>query len=342
MGEISRLAFWRHFRSEPSSFVIRFRRGKAVAKGRGLTFWFMPLSASIAEVPLDDRELPFLFHGRARDFQDVSVQGAITFRFADPELVADRIDFTVDLARGTYLKKPLEQAATLLVQLAQQHAWEYLTRTSVQAIIAEGADALRARIEAGLGADEGLAAMGIAVVTVRIAVVKPTAELEKALQVPTFEAIQQDADEATFQRRALAVEKERAIQENELQNQIELARREEQLIAQEGQNGRNRASEEVEAARIRSDGEAERTRVGAEAEADALRAVEGVKVGSEKERMDIYRDLSTPVVLGLAARELAGKLQTIEHLNLSPDLIGPLLANLMRAGTERLGTAGEA
>ena len=33
------------------------------------------------------------------------------------------------------------------------------------------------------------------------------------------------ADEAIFQRRALAVEKERAIQENELQNRIELARR---------------------------------------------------------------------------------------------------------------------
>ncbi|PIE12482.1 MAG: band 7 protein, partial [Rhodobacterales bacterium] len=32
----------------------------------------------------------------------------------------------------------------------------------------------------------------------------------------------QKADEATFSRRALAVDKERAIAENELQNQIEL------------------------------------------------------------------------------------------------------------------------
>ena len=40
----------------------------------------------------------------------------------------------------------------------------------------------------------------------RVAAVAPTAEMEKALQQPTREAIQQNADEATFQRRALAVE----------------------------------------------------------------------------------------------------------------------------------------
>ena len=50
----------------------------------------------------------------------------------------------------------------------------------------------------------------------RVAAVAPTSEMEKALQQPTREAIQQDADEATFRRRALAVEKERAIAENEL------------------------------------------------------------------------------------------------------------------------------
>ncbi len=37
--------------------------------------------------------------------------------------------------------------------------------------------------------------------------------LEKALQVPTREAIQQQSDVATFERRALAVESERAIRE---------------------------------------------------------------------------------------------------------------------------------
>ena len=45
------------------------------------------------------------------------------------------------------------------------------------------------------------------------------------------------------------------------------------------------------------------------------------------------------VTLGLAARELAGKLQKIEHLNLSPDLLGPSLLNLMNLGAKRLEPA---
>lgn len=75
-----------------------------------------------------------------------------------------------------------------------------------------------------------MAEMGLDIVAVRVGAVKPIADVEKALQIPVREAIQQEADVATFRRRAEAVEKERAIQENELQNQIELARREANLI----------------------------------------------------------------------------------------------------------------
>src|SRR5690606_28848631 len=102
--------------------------------------------------------------------------------------------------------------------------------------------------------------------------------------------IQQQADEATFRRRAMAVEKERAIQENELQNQIELAKREEMLIAQRGENERRRITEKVEAGRIAAAAGAERKQIESRAEADAIRAVEEARVTAERERMSIYRE----------------------------------------------------
>ena len=64
--------------------------------------------------------------------------------------------------------------------------------------------------------------LGLHLVAVRVADVSPAAEMEKALRQPTREKIQQQADEATFERRALAVEKERAIAENELNNRPRL------------------------------------------------------------------------------------------------------------------------
>ena len=42
------------------------------------------------------------------------------------------------------------------------------------------------------------------------------------------------------------------------------------------------------------------------------------------------------VAMALAAKELASKLKSIDHLNVSPELLGPLLANLVQAGTRKL------
>src|SRR5690606_20563294 len=117
-------------------------------------------------------------------------------------------------------------------------------------------------------------AIGLEILAVRVSAVKPAADLERALEMPTREAVQQEADEATFQRRALAVEKERAIQENELENQIELTRRHERLIEQEGLNARRKAKDAADARRIEVEARAEERRIDTDAEAARIRAID--------------------------------------------------------------------
>lgn len=336
MAEISKLFFWRHLRGEPNFQIVLYKGGKIAASGRGLTFWFYPLSASIAEIPLDDRELPFLFHGQTRDFQDVTTQGVITYRIVDPERVSRRVDFSIDLDAGAYTKQPLEKMALLLTQLAQQAAWEYVAHNEVREVLANGIEPIRTKIRQGLVGDPGLTDMGVEIASVRISSIKPTSDLERALQMPTREQIQQQADQATFERRALAVEKERAIQENELQNKIELAKREELLINQKGQNEKRRIVEDTEARQIEAEGTASRTKLQAEANAESIRMVEEANVTAEKERMEIYKTLSPQVIIGLAAQELAGKLTSIQNLSVTPELLGPLFTQLLQAGTKRL------
>lgn len=342
MAEIRSFPILRHLRAEPSRHVLRFSRGRLTASGRGLAFWFRSMSTSIAEVPVDDRELPFLFHGRSSDFQDAVVQGVITYRVHDPERIADRVDFTIDLASGRYLHKPLEKLSGLLTELSQQFASDYLVHTELTSILDEGIEVIRDRIEHGLRSDGSLEDMGLEVVSVRVGSIKPEAELERALQVRVRETIQQQADEATFERRALAVEKERAIQENELKNQIELARREEELIAQRGENERKRVTDENDATRIAAEGAARRTEIEATARADSIRTVEGARVSTERDRMEIYREFPADRLLGLAAQSFASKLQKIEHLNLTPDLLGTLLTDLVGAKTRRLESGKQA
>lgn len=336
VADITRLPFLRHLRVGPTSHVLHYTGGALRRSGRGLAYWFLPLGASICVIPLDDREQPLLFKGRSADFQELTMNATVVYRVTDAERLASRVDFSIDSRRGQYEKEPLDRLAAMVTQLAQQIATGWLAHRTLAEALRDGPDALRAELEAGLGRDEGLAGLGLAIVAARVASVAPTSEMEKALQMPTREAVQQQADQATFARRALAVEKERAIQENELENQIELAKREETLIAQRGQNERRRATETAESKRIEVEATARDVRVQAEAQAGSIRLLEEARVEAEKERMEIYRDLPPAALMGLAARELAGKLQTIEHLNLSPDLLGSLLERVLGAQARRL------
>jgi hypothetical protein len=202
---------------------------------------------------------------------------------------------------------------------------QYLGASPIGALLDAGPEPLRAVLERVLFAAPALAEIGIAAVAVRLTNLAPTSELERALQTPTFEALQQKADEATFARRALAVEKERAIAENELATKTELARRETVLIAQEAENARDRAA-----------GVAEARGLEAAAEAERIRLVEGARAEAEQRRAAIYRDMPPAVLLGLAARELAGKLETIEHVNVTPDLLAAVLGEFRGALPARL------
>src|SRR5262249_33212442 len=150
----------------------------------------------------------------------------------DPALASSRVDFSIDPNTGRWRATPLEQLGGLLTESAQQYALDLLARTALPAALVDGGAAVRDRVSTGLVSDQRLVETGIAVIGVRVVAIRPEPEMEKALQTPTREQVQQDADRATYERRALAVERERAISENELQNQIELARREEQLVAQ--------------------------------------------------------------------------------------------------------------
>jgi regulator of protease activity HflC (stomatin/prohibitin superfamily) len=325
MADIRKYGLLYHFRSDSGVHIRRFRNGRLARAGRGLAFWFMPRQTSISEIPIDDRDMVLFFKGRSRDFQALTVQGNLTWQVRDPEVLADRLDFSIDLERGGYKGAPVDQIEALLTGLAQQIATQYMAEQPVRELLDAGIEPLRKRLEQGLAGTDRLNEMGISVVAIRLAAIAPSAELERALQTPTFETLQQKADQAVFERRALAVEKERAIAENELHNKTELARREETLIAQESTNARGRADGVRAAKQIEADGEAGR-----------IRTIEQARSDAETARIAIYRDLPVQVLLGLAAREMAGKLSKIDHVNVTPDLLAALTRELGRDGTAPL------
>jgi regulator of protease activity HflC (stomatin/prohibitin superfamily) len=350
MADITRRLGWRHLRGAPTAHIRHHRGGKLLHDGPGLSFWFRSLTAALSEVPVDDRELAMTFHARTSDFQDVAVQATVTYRISDPALAAARLDFSVDPDTGVWRGAPLEQLGTLLTETAQQHALDVLARTSLSSALVDGVAAVRERVATGLGEEPRLPATGIEVVAVRVVALRPEPEVERALRTPAREQIQQEADRATYERRAVAVERERTIAENELASQIELARREEQLVEQRGTNARREAEEHAAADAVRAEAEAARTVKLAEAEAtrsvrladaEATKAVrlahaeaEGAReVGEARAQaqaawLRVHAEVDVATLHALTGTRLAENLPHIDSVTISPDVLTGLLARL--------------
>jgi regulator of protease activity HflC (stomatin/prohibitin superfamily) len=340
MAHISKFLFLRHLRAEPNQYILHYRDGRLVRSGPGLTYWFSPLSAAVAQVPVEDIEATFMLGERSSDFQEIAVQVTLTYRVANPQKASQRVNFGISLDSGAWVEQPLERLHNLWAHWSRHAVRACLIEMDVAEIVRVGADRTRDALEQALRATFEVEDMGLAMVSVQVNRAAPTAEVEKALQTPTREAIQQKADEATFQRRAMAVENERAIKENELQTEIELARRQEELIRQEGANQmldmqqeaeRQRFEVEAQVARdaLATQGKADRIRVIAEAEGEAKERLLVIETEAEARKVEIWQAAPPAVTFGLAMQRFADKVQTINHLNLTPDLLGDMLQRML-------------
>ena len=339
MADVTRRLHLRHLRGTPTSWVSHTVGGKTRKQGTGLSFWYRPLTAVLSEVPVDDRELPLLFHARTEDFADVTVQATVTYRFNDPGAAAGRLDFSIDPYRGSWRGQPLDQVATLLAELAQQPALDLLARLPLAEALTTGIAPVRQGVADALAHAPRLTETGVTVVSARVVAIRPEPDLERALQTPTREQVQQDADRATYARRANAVQQERAIAENEMQSKIELARREQQLVEQRGANTRRAAELDAESQLVAAQSTAERARLAAGAEADASRVRDEARAAgarvvglaeaeAEAARLAAYRDLPPALLQSLALKELAQHVPAIGELTVTPDLLSKLIGRL--------------
>jgi regulator of protease activity HflC (stomatin/prohibitin superfamily) len=362
MANVTRFWILRHLRAEPNQFILHYKGGKVVRSGAGIAYWFNPLSAAVAQVPVEDNETTFVLNERSSDFQEVSVQCTVVFRVADHGRAASRVNFAISLETGAWLERPIERLASLWSQKSLEPVRSYISSVPVVDAVRLGAEKIRASLDELLRKDAEIAAIGLELVTVQITRVAPTAELEKALQTPTRESLQQKADEAMFSRRALAVEKERAIKENELATEVELARRQAQLIEQKGANQRLDIQQAAANERTRIEAEVERLALVARAETERLQIVEtaagernrlnaenyardilrrgvgdtesrklwdNAEVLKEAARIALWKDTPQRVAAAFAMQTAASKLDKVNHLNITPDMLRGVLDEIV-------------
>lgn len=283
-------------------------------------------------MPVDDLEFGNIFRVTTSDRQEVSVQTALTVRIVAPELTARRVDFEIDQRTGEWAGQPLQNLQNRLAESAKQFAAEVVARESLGTVLDDGLRLVRDAIAEGLSGEGQLGSAGIEVLGVHVVAARADEELERALQTRIREEAQADADRATYDRRAQAVDRKRAIKENELNNRTELARREADLVELQGMNERRRTEQELERDRLRSEAEAANRRLRMEAEADEVALMAEARAGevarmAEAENAALQARLAAfsagepAAVLAAAAPGMLSALPEINSLTLTPDLL---------------------
>lgn len=320
------------------TYVMQYRNGRLVREGRGLTFFYASLGSSIAAVPLGSNDLPFIFHETTADYQGIIIQGQLTYRISQPKQLAELLDFTVNGA-GIYKKNELEKLNQRLVNEAQTATSAFVHSLGLKDSVRSN-KAIEAEILAGLRTSAPVALLGIEVLGVNILGVRATPEMERALEAETRERLQQEADQAVYERRNFAVEQERRIKESELNTDIAVEEKRKQIDEKRNESQLQRAANEQKLRELQVQAdiavEAARAQLLAQQTANERLAADAQGYVTET-TLRPFRDLDWRTLtalqnnpnprlnIALAFRELAENASKIGTLNITPDLLEGLL-----------------
>lgn len=294
----------RFIKVDPTSYLMHFKRGKMVRQGPGLSFLYFAPTSSLVRIPLGSRDVPFIFEDVTADFQEVTVQGQLTYRIADPTKLAQLMNFTLAPNRIDYASEDPQKLPQRLVSQLQ-----VLTREALKSLELKQAvghlEALIRSLQEGLQTSDAIASLGIEILGLFILAIKPTPETAKALEAEAREGILRAADKAIYDRRNAAVEQERNIKESELNTEIAIEEMNQKLVELTAANDRKEADSKAYAI------------------AAVMKAVSRTDPKTLQALASAGLDPGHLVALGF--KELAENTEKIGQLNVSPDLLRELL-----------------
>lgn len=310
----------RFMKAPPTMYVLHYKRGKIKQQGAGLSFFYYAPTSTIVAIPLASRDLPFAFTESTSDFQTVTLQGQLTFRVAEPQLLSALLDYSVHKT-GSYATQDPEKLCERLLALLHTRMRTAVSGRGLREVLASS-DAISSEVLSSVQATEAITALGIEVLGLSLLAIRPTPEVAKALEAETREALQRRSDEAIYSRRNAAVEQERRIKESELETERAIEERRQKMRE-------SQLAAEIQLEQARTDlieKRVENEKKDADAKAYALRATLAPLSDLDwRKLMMIAPAADARSSIAMAFQELAGNAHKIGELNVSPDLLRSLI-----------------
>ena len=340
----------RFIKTQPTTHLMQFRRGRLVREGAGLSFFYYAPASTLVAVPVGSQDCGFMLELVTADYQGVTVQGQVTYRVNEPQRTAAMMDFSLTADGQAYASDDpprLRERVVMQLKVIVQQAIQALDLK--QALQASATIARTA--QAQLAEQAEIHALGLQILGVSVVAIKPTPDIARALEAQAREAHLKAADEAIYQRRMGAVENERSIRQNELDTEIAVEEKKRQIqeAQMEAKAAVLRRENELRGTRLGADieleerrkalvaSQSENTRSIAEAEAHRVRAVMAALEHADPRVVQALAaaGMQPGQLIAQAFGGLAEKAERIGQLNMSPELLNSLLAGPVAAPARR-------
>ncbi len=320
---------FRYIKFDPTQFVIVHRGGEVSKEGSGLAFWYFAPSTSIVAVPLGSSEAHFIFEETTRDFQEVTIQGQVTYRISDPAKASQMLNFTLDDRGRNYVSQDPQKLEQRVVNAINVLVRSRIQHLGLREAIGSG-EAFVEGLVTELSQRQDLGSLGLEILGLSILAVKPTPDTARALEAETREQLLKEADDATYARRNASVEHERSIKENELRTEKAVQEKRHEL--ESADTVHSIGLEEQRKALVEK--ESENSRISAEARAYALEVVVKALSGSDPKIVQALAStrMQPDALIAAAMSELAGNAEKIGELNISSEM----LTELLRSGGDSI------
>ena len=325
---------------EPGRYVFRYNKGRLIVCGEGLSFYYFAPTTSLVVIPVGSDDAPFMFAETSADFQELTIQGQITYRIAEPEKIAKMLNYTVHSAKLHYLFDDPQKLSERLINLALIATKGIVKKMKLKEAIVSSHDVAQS-VYKSLSVHDMVKALGVEVLAVSIAAIKPNPETAKALEAETREEILKESDEAVFRRRNYAVEQERIIRESELNTEIavELKNREIEETRFDTMRLMTQKQNETEEEKLKFmiqqeeensklvDLKARNEKIEADTKAYSLREVMKIYEGINPEVLKALSNagFDSNRLMALAFQGLADRAEKIGNLNITPDLLTAII-----------------
>lgn len=331
---------FRFIKFQPNDYVLKYRNGKIVREGAGISFYYFAPTTSIVVVPVGSVDAPFIFEEVTSDFQTVTVQGQVTFRIVDRKKIAGLLNYGLDMRGKRYASDDPQKLPQRVINIVR-----VLTKKNLEGLqlkdAVKSSETLANGILNEIRESQEIDLLGIEILGLSILAILPNKETARALEAQAREQILKKADEAVYERRNASIEQERRVKENEFNTEIAVENkkkqvRETQLEAERAvQQKQNKLKEEQmnfeTALEEKRKDLIELTVQNKKAEADAkayelsavMKALEGIEPNVIQSLASI--GMKPDKLIAMAFQELAEKAGQIGQLNISPDLLQQLM-----------------